>query len=201
MAVGIRIIHELIVSACAVEAAQTGFEGVHFTTTNNDDRPHSKLPKRFKRFAYNMFYIMTCTHPEKKMTPVWRKSIKRFQSYRIYYVLASYNFMDGNMRNVKNHIPALKTLEQNIAGLESITSRFKSYSIFLCWPTKIQDGGRRPRWRDISTSFDKSISIVKRHVCTKGGVCCICNFVTIHFVTYLHTYRQTSDCSISQIHE
>jgi hypothetical protein len=33
-----------------------------------------------------------------KMTPVWRRSVKRFQSYRIYCVLASYHYLDGKMR-------------------------------------------------------------------------------------------------------
>jgi hypothetical protein len=36
-----------------------------------------------------------------KMTPVWRRSVKQFQSYRIYCVLASYHFMDGKMRGGK----------------------------------------------------------------------------------------------------
>jgi hypothetical protein len=26
--------------------------------------------------------------------------------------------------------------------------RFKSYSIFKCWSSEIQDGGRRPKWRN-----------------------------------------------------
>jgi hypothetical protein len=30
-----------------------------------------------------------------KMMLVWRKSVKRFWSYRIYWVLAPYHFMDG----------------------------------------------------------------------------------------------------------
>jgi hypothetical protein len=32
-----------------------------------------------------------------KTTPVWRRSVKRFRSYRIYSILASYHFMDGKM--------------------------------------------------------------------------------------------------------
>jgi hypothetical protein len=36
-----------------------------------------------------------------KMMSVWRKSVKRFCSYRIYCVLASYHFMDGKMRDGK----------------------------------------------------------------------------------------------------
>jgi hypothetical protein len=36
-----------------------------------------------------------------KMTPVWRRSVKQFKSYRTFYVLASYHFMDGKMRDGK----------------------------------------------------------------------------------------------------
>jgi hypothetical protein len=36
-----------------------------------------------------------------KMMPVWRRSVKRFRSYRIYCVLDSYRFMDGKMRGGK----------------------------------------------------------------------------------------------------
>jgi hypothetical protein len=39
-----------------------------------------------------------------KMTPVWRRSVKRFKSYRTFYVLASYHFMDGKMRDGKTKI-------------------------------------------------------------------------------------------------
>jgi hypothetical protein len=33
-----------------------------------------------------------------KMTPVWRRSVKRFKSYHTFYVFASYHFTDGKMR-------------------------------------------------------------------------------------------------------
>jgi hypothetical protein len=36
-----------------------------------------------------------------KMTPVWRRSVKRFKSYGTSYVLASYHFMDVKMRGGK----------------------------------------------------------------------------------------------------
>jgi hypothetical protein len=39
-----------------------------------------------------------------KMTPVWRRSVKRFKSYRTFYVFASYHFMDGKMRDGKTKI-------------------------------------------------------------------------------------------------
>jgi hypothetical protein len=77
---------------------------------------------------------------------------------------------------------------------------FKSYSIFKCWSSEIQDGGRRPKWRIFSTSLGRLISIVKRYIWAKGDVCSICSFVTIHFATYIHTSIQTSVDSITQIH-
>jgi hypothetical protein len=39
-----------------------------------------------------------------KMTPVRYKSVKRFESYRIYCVLASYHFMDEKMRGGKTQM-------------------------------------------------------------------------------------------------
>jgi hypothetical protein len=39
-----------------------------------------------------------------KMTPVWHRSVKRFKSYRTFYVLASYHFMDGKMRGGKTQM-------------------------------------------------------------------------------------------------
>jgi hypothetical protein len=39
-----------------------------------------------------------------KMMPVWCQSVKRFESYHTFYVLASYHFMDGKMRCGKTEI-------------------------------------------------------------------------------------------------
>jgi hypothetical protein len=81
--------------------------------------------------------------------------------------------------------------------------RFKSDSNFKCWSSKIQDGGRRPKWRNFSTSLCRSISIVNRYISAKGDVRSVCSFVTINFVTY-RTYRQrdrhSSVDSIAQVH-
>jgi hypothetical protein len=38
------------------------------------------------------------------------------------------------------------------------------------------------------------------YICANGDVCSICSFVTIHFVTYIHTSIHTSVDSITQIH-
>jgi hypothetical protein len=142
-----------------------------------------------------------------KTTPVWHRSVKRFRSYRIYCVLASYHFMDGKMRGGKT--PNVARIQENsvLSKMTSVWSRclerFKSYIILRCWSSKIQDGRRRPKWRNFSVPLGRSIYIVKRYICAKGDVCSICSFVTIHFVTYIqtsrHPSRHTSVDSITQM--
>jgi hypothetical protein len=39
-----------------------------------------------------------------KMTPVWCRLVKRFKSYRTFYVLASYHFMEGKIRGSKTQM-------------------------------------------------------------------------------------------------
>jgi hypothetical protein len=98
--------------------------------------------------------------------------------------------MDGNYKMCQDSYAA--RIQDNLA-LSKMTpvwnrylERFKSYSIFKSWPSEIQDGGWRPKWRNFSTSLGSSISIVKRYICALGDVCSICSFVTAHFVTYRH---------------
>jgi hypothetical protein len=130
-----------------------------------------------------------------KMTPVWCRSVKRFESYRTFYVLASYHFY-GWENEVWQDSHAIRILDNSV--LSKMTpvwsrylKRFKSCSILKCWSSKIQDCRRRPKWRNFSVSLGRSLSIVKRYICAKGDVCSICSFVTVHFVTYIQTYIHT----------
>jgi hypothetical protein len=124
--------------------------------------------------------------------PVLCRSVKRFKSYRTFHVLASYHFMDGKMRDEKKNSAMFHenlVLSKMTPVWSRYLKRFKSYSIFKCWSSKMQNGDRRPKWRNFSASPGRSISIVKRYICAKGDVCSICSFVTIHFVTYIHPSR------------
>jgi hypothetical protein len=59
-----------------------------------------------------------------KIMPVWRKSVKRFWSYRIYCAWVSYHFMDGKMRGGMTQMQPNSrefSREQNDASLESIS--------------------------------------------------------------------------------
>jgi hypothetical protein len=72
--------------------------------------------------------------------------------------------------------------------------QFESYSIFKCWSSKIQDGGRRPKWRNVSTSLGRSISVFK--------MCFVPEGLFAAFVVssqYILLRRHTSVDSITQI--
>jgi hypothetical protein len=140
-----------------------------------------------------IWYLELMAIPPWTKWRIWRRSVKRFWIYHICCVLASYQVpITISVGIQKNSV--LSKMTPGVWG--RYLKRFKSYSIFKCWSSEIQDVGRRPKWRNFSTSLDRSISIVTRYICVKGNVCSLCSFVTIHIVTSIHT----SIDSITQIH-
>jgi hypothetical protein len=68
-----------------------------------------------------------------KMTPVWCRSVKHFESYRTFYVLASYHLMMGKWgvaRISRNQNSREFSPEQNDAGLESISQKVQKVTAF-----------------------------------------------------------------------
>jgi hypothetical protein len=100
---------------------------------------------------------------------------------------------------------AARIQDNSVLSKMTVRSRylkqFKHYSIFKCWPSEIEDGGRRPKkWRNFSTSLGRSISIVKTqevYFCQTG---CFVAFVISSQYISLHPYRHTSVDSITQFH-
>jgi hypothetical protein len=140
-----------------------------------------------------------------KMTPVWCQSVKRLESYRTFLCFSLLPFYGWENEGWQDS-HATSILQNSV--LSKITpvwsrylKRFKSYSIFKCWSSKIQDGVPRPKWRNLfHVAWQIDFYCHEVYLCQKGCLYSVCTFVTIHFVTSLHTDIHTSVDSITQIH-
>jgi hypothetical protein len=145
----------------------------------------------------------------KKMTRVWRKSVKRFWRYHNYCVLASYQFIYGKMRGGKTQLqPKLKRIQswakQRQSGVHiSNSSKVIAFSNVGLRKFKMaadgQNGGISRRRLASRFLLSRGEFVLNEMIV---AFVASSQYISLHtdIQTYRHTYRQTSVDSIIQIH-